>query len=496
MNHALLYVRVSSKEQEKDGFSLDAQEKLGYDYASRKGFKIVKIWKVSESAWREERTAFNQMIDHSKRHPEIGHIIFDVTDRMTRNDFDKLKINTLVKEYGKIIHFSRSNKILNKEATSEDVFMLDIEVAVAKKMSNDISRKTRMGMQEKAEQGFYPSNAPLGYLNNRLTGLLVVDESKAPFVRRMFELMASGTHSHFTLSQQLYREGLRNKKGNRCGKSAMAHFLHNPIYYGAFRWKDRIIQGSHKPIISKALFDKVQEIMGGKSKIHVQRKGFAFNNLILCGECGCKVIGEKKKGRYHYYHCTFSKGRHEGKVYLREEKLSELFESSVKAVTLDSKTADWLKDALREESKGTVELQEKRRATLSASHDKIQNRISRLLDAKFDNAITEEAFISKEKEYQGQLMEVKSQLDGLNRTNPNFLEDTQQILELSKRLHPLYVRASYEEKAKLLQLLASNYTLNDVNLVPKWRKPFSFIAEGLSRPEWLPRVGSNHGQGD
>ena len=72
MNLALLYVRVSSKEQEKEGFSLDAQEKLGNDYASRKGLKIAKIYKVSESAWREERTVFNQMIDYANRHPEIG----------------------------------------------------------------------------------------------------------------------------------------------------------------------------------------------------------------------------------------------------------------------------------------------------------------------------------------------------------------------------------------------------------------------------------------
>jgi len=153
MNFTLLYVRVSSKEQEREGYSLDAQEKLGNEYALRKSLKIVKTWKVSESAWRKERTAFNQMIEYAKKHEEIKHIIFDVLDRMTRNDFDKLKIVTLVKDYGKNIHFSRSNKIFNRESSSDEEFMFDIEVAVAKKQSNDISRKTKMGMIEKAEQG-------------------------------------------------------------------------------------------------------------------------------------------------------------------------------------------------------------------------------------------------------------------------------------------------------------------------------------------------------
>ena len=116
MSNAHLYVRVSSKEQEKEGFSLDAQEKLGLDYAKRKGFEIVKVWKVSESAWREERGSFNQMVEYAKMHSEVRHIIFDVTDRMTRNDFDKLKIIDLIKVHGKMIHFSRSNKTIDKNS--------------------------------------------------------------------------------------------------------------------------------------------------------------------------------------------------------------------------------------------------------------------------------------------------------------------------------------------------------------------------------------------
>ncbi len=85
MNNALLYLRVSSKEQEKEGYSLDAQEKLAHDYAHRNNLTITKLWKVSESAWRKERTAFNQMVEYAKRHNDVAHIIFDITDRMTRS---------------------------------------------------------------------------------------------------------------------------------------------------------------------------------------------------------------------------------------------------------------------------------------------------------------------------------------------------------------------------------------------------------------------------
>ncbi|MEI7752444.1 MAG: recombinase family protein [Candidatus Omnitrophota bacterium] len=487
MSQALLYVRVSSVQQE-EGFSLDAQEKLGHDYALRHTLKIVKSWKVSESAWKDDRVAFNQLVEYAKRHKEIKDIIFDVTDRATRNDFDKLKIWSLVKEFGKTIHFARSNKILNHESGSDDEFMLDIEVAVAKKMSNDISRKAKMGMQEKAEQGLYPSTAPTGYKNNPVTGLIDIEQDKAPHIKRMFELMSTGNYSCEMLSELLYKEGFRNKRGTRSHKSAIAHYLRNPIYYGAFRWKGLLMQGSHTPIISKELFDKVQDVISGKSKVHIHRKGFAFNNLIFCGECGCKVVGELQKG-HHYYHCTFSKGRHEGKGrYLRGEKISDLVSDRVREVTLDRQTIDWVKENLRVRSKAAIELQEKRLAALKTQHETVSNRMSRLYDAKFDGTITEEVFTAKEKEYQGQLLEIKANMEGMQTTNPNYYDDGCQILELSNRLHSLYVAATYEEKGQIANILASNFTLVDVSLVPKWRKPFSFFAEGLSRSRWLPEA--------
>jgi len=91
MNKALLYIRVSSKEQE-DGYSLDAQEKLGFEYAIRSGLEIVKIWKVSESAWKQDRKFFHEMLDYAKKQ-SVKNIIFDITDRMTRNLHDLVKID-------------------------------------------------------------------------------------------------------------------------------------------------------------------------------------------------------------------------------------------------------------------------------------------------------------------------------------------------------------------------------------------------------------------
>jgi len=495
MNQALLYVRVSSKEQEKEGWSLDAQEKLGIEYALRHNLKIVKTWKVQESAWsnKKERVAFNQMIEYAKKHDEVKNIIFDITDRMTRNDFDKMKIIDLIKDFDKTIHFSRSNKIINKNSGSEDIFMLDIEVAVAKKMSNDISRKSQMGMLEKAEQGFYPSTAPFGYRNNKITRLIELDPNDAPFVKNAYEQMATGNYSIAMLADWLFEHDFKSKGGTKIYKSALDKVLKNPIYHGVFRWRGKLYQGNHETIITKQLFDEVQAVFERKTKPYKTRKGFAFNNLLKCGECDCKVLGEEKKHRYIYYHCSFSKGRHNGIGYIPENRLAEMFLPCVKAVTLPDDKIDWLKENFRQRYKNTAQTAQNRLLRLQSEHDKVNTRLSKLYDLKLDGGINEEMFASKEKEFQTELMTLKGQLNSVEKVNPNFYEDGCKILELSNRLYPLYVRSNHQEKAHLLKLIASNYRLTDVSIIPTIRKPLSFIAEGLSRSQWLPREGSNLG---
>ena len=492
MNLALLYVRVSSKEQEREGFSLDAQEKLGFDYALRKNLKIKKSWKVSESAWKQERVAFNQMIEYAKRHDEIEHIIFDVPDRMTRNDFDKMKVYTLIKEHNKTIHFSRTNKVFNKDSGSDDEFMFDIEVAVAKKMSNDISKKASMGMLEKAEQGLFPSYAPIGYKNNLATHLIEVNEEEALFVKRAFSLMATGSYSLSMLVDELHKEGFKTRRGRKLHKATLAKLLKNPIYYGAFTWKGKLYQGSHTPLISKELFDKVQEVFNRSNYPYKPKKNlFAFTNLVYCGVCNCKVIGERKKDKYNYYHCTFSKGRHNGSGYIKEEALIEKFGESIKEITIDEKIAGWMKEALRESDKNTLALQENRLKSLRNEYDRVNNRLSRLYDAKFDGDIEESVFKAKESEYKAQMIEIKSAMNSAKVINLNFYEDGCRILELSKRLYPLYLEANYEEKAKLLRLVASNFSLTDLNLCSTYRKPFDILAKGSSGLLWRGRRDSN-----
>ena len=491
MSKAILYIRVSTKEQEEENYSLDAQEKLGIEYARRKGLELVRIWRVSESAWHKERKNFNDMLEFVRAHKEIEHVIFDITDRMTRNDTDKLKINELINIYGKTIHFSRSNKILNKASAPDDEFMLDIEVAVAKKYSNDISRRARMGQSEKAEQGYYPSYAPIGYINNLKEKTLEIDTERAPFIKRAFELVASGTYSIKMVATVLYKNGFRSRTGLLVDKSCIHRILHNRVYYGLFSWDGKSYAGKHAPLISRQLYEKVQEVLHGKNHYSTQRKEFAFTNLVVCGTCGSKVIGEMKKNKYIYYHCTYSKGRHKGEHYIPEHRLAEMLYEPINAIHLPVDKQEWMLRAVEESFKDQERAWQERQAAQLQQLKRLERRLDKLYDDKFDGVLDADVLTRKEQEYKNQIAELKQQIATDTNINTSGVKPLVKTFELANKLPMLYLRATNEQKAQLARLVASNYTLVDGKPCPAYKKPFSFLPKGPGRSDWLGDRHSN-----
>ena len=494
MEKAVLYLRVSSSRQEDEGYSLDAQEKLGREYARKNDLEIVRMWKGSESAWKEGRPGFTEMIDFMKKRKEVNHIIFDITDRTTRNDMDKIRIIRLIKEHGKTVHYSRTGKVYNKDFSSDDEFMYDIEVAVAKKMSNDISRKSKMGVREKAEQGYYPSIAPIGYLNNKATRRIDIDEERALLVRQVFELMAGGEHSLQAIVEEMDRRGLRSKSGKRVNKSGIAVILSNPFYYGDFIWNGTQYRGKHEPIISKPLFKRAKQIRTGKKAPFLGRKQFAFNNLLTCGICGCRVLGERKKGKYNYYHCSFAKGKHTGKrgeVYIPEAKLADLMQPWVEQITLPKEIFDWLRELVKREFGDIARHQEQRLGAANARKAKVEARMGRLYEERLDGELPEEMFQSLKSKYNTELQLANEEIERISMLEVPNMDKVLSTLELSQKLTGQYVSANMTDKGKILKSVASNFVLEGLSVCPVYKKPFNLIAEGLSRTSVLPRQDSN-----
>ena len=157
----MIYARVSSKEQEKEGFSIPAQLKLLKEYAAAQGFAVAQEYVDVETAKQTGRAAFGEMVAYLKAHPSVRVMLVEKTDRLYRNLKDWVTVDELEVE----IHFPKEGVVLSRESRSSEKFMHGIKVLMAKNYIDNLSEETRKGMQEKAEQGIWPTKTPLGYRN-------------------------------------------------------------------------------------------------------------------------------------------------------------------------------------------------------------------------------------------------------------------------------------------------------------------------------------------
>ena len=191
---AVIYARVSSKEQEKEGFSIPAQLKLLKEYAAVQGFTIAQEYVDVETAKQTGRAAFGEMVAYLKTHRAVRVLMVEKTDRLYRNLKDWVTVDELDVE----IHFPKEGVVLSRESRSSEKFMHGIKVLMAKNYIDNLSEEARKGMQEKAEQGIWPTVAPLGYRN--VAGpdgkkIIEPDPETAPIIARLFEWYASGSLS-------------------------------------------------------------------------------------------------------------------------------------------------------------------------------------------------------------------------------------------------------------------------------------------------------------
>jgi site-specific DNA recombinase len=191
MRQAVLYARVSSKDQEREGYSIPAQLKLLREYARTHDFELVREFVDVETAKITGRKQFGEMVRFFRENPNCRVAIVEKTDRLYRNFRDCVALEDLEVE----IHLPKEGQVISKDAKSQAKLVHGIQVVIARNYIENLREEVRKGMREKAEQGIYPSRPPLGYTNNKLEHTIEVDPKKAPIARRMFDLYASGQHS-------------------------------------------------------------------------------------------------------------------------------------------------------------------------------------------------------------------------------------------------------------------------------------------------------------
>ncbi|KKT92277.1 MAG: Recombinase [Parcubacteria group bacterium GW2011_GWA2_45_14] len=420
----IIYARKSTEEDDRQVLSIEAQQVELKEFAAKEKLEIVASLCEAKTAKEPGRMKFAEMLSLIERGKADGIISWH-PDRLARNSVDG----------GKIIHFVDRGLIKSLkfptfwfEPTPQGLFMLSIAFGQSKYFVDNLRENVKRGLRQKIRNGVWPGWAPVGYLNNSKTRMIDIDKSKAPKVKKLFELYATGEYTLKSLANWCKENGLRGNLGKEIALSNVQSILQNIFYIGLMKYRVEIFEGQHEPLISKKLFDKCQEVMNKRGKVQEVRKhNFAFLGLLKCASCGASITAEIQKG-HNYYRCTKKKGVCQEKHYLREEVLSEQIKSFLQKVSLSSQDTEKVLAALDSEQEQAEQQAHSKVESLKEQLKQVEIKLAKLLDVYLADALSTEEYAAKKQELLSQKVSLQEKISDFEQKGLSWLEQNRQLI--------------------------------------------------------------------
>lgn len=461
-NKAVIYARVSTRDQERGGYSIPAQIEFLQDYALKNNFEVVKIFQESETAKKAGRKQFNEMLSFLDKNKDVQNILVEKTDRLQRN----FKDYVILDDYKNVaIHLVKENQIISENASSHQKFIHGIKVLIAKQYSDNLSEEVTKGQAQKAKEGIYPSTAPLGYLNvddGNGRRIIAVDPVSSPYIKRAFELYATGTYTIHEIWKLLCKEGLRSKKGNKVSEETIRRTLRNIFYIGKFEYSGYICDNAqHEAIIDDETFRVVQERLNGQNKTKIHDIEFQYQGLIRCSVCGGMLSPDPKtkpNGKtYVYYRCT---ARHEKgfkhSPYLTQDKVDTAISTILKSFKITKDIIEDVLTCIKEIHNAKNEYQEHATSEIMTQISKLQKRIEQAYQDKCDGLVDEEFWQKNNKKWHAEKTELLNQLQRMNKADEEFYNMCEMLLKFCKNAHEMYLKGTVQEKRFITSTIISN----------------------------------------
>lgn len=498
---AVLYARVSTRDQEEHGHSLPAQIDRLRQYAAKHGFQVIKEFSFQETGGqKKQRKKFQEMLAYLRQNkPDTMPVLLcQNVDRITRNFKDAVDIDELRLTQGLEVHFVQECFCITPSSTGGDLFQWEAKVFIAKQYLNRIRDDAVRTREYKIKHGECASRAPIGYKNTKDAqgrSTVLPDIDRAPLVRRLFVEYAKGTYSVADLARLANRWGLRNNNPSQTKiNGSQAHYiLRNHFYYGMLEDKDILVPHKYTSLIDKATWDKCQQVRNGwhKKPFAYSAKPFAFRGLITCAHCGSMYTSELKKGRYTYLFCTKNKDKDCPAPRLKEEAIFAQVEEMLERIAIPADVLEAAKSHLAASHASKNEYHNAAMANLRKAIQQNERSIQRVWDLylKADvingSSITSNELDKKLSELKQEQALLRQELANHEHADQDFYVSLNLLLELVKDAATLFKNASADKKRKLLNLLYWNLRLDNGRLCYSLRKPFDLFLEKPKSKVWL-----------
>lgn len=495
-----IYARKSTESEDRQVLSIESQFRELEGLAKKRNLVISRTFTEAKSAKAPGRPQFGELMRLVERGKGI-HILCWKLDRLSRNPLDSGRIGWALQER-KILSIITPEKEYTD--ASDEQFIAQIEFGIAQKYIADLRKNVMRGMKTKAENGWFPSRAPLGYLNERYgdkgSRRILKDPVRFPLVRKLWDLILCGRCSVAEVCQKANNElGLTTRPSGKFGAKPLGisfvyKLLSNPFYCGQFRYAGQVYNGKHPAMISLNEFDQVQVLLGRNGRPRPKRHAFTFRGLMRCGECGAAVTAERKSKYikstgdikfYTYYHCTKRKVPRCSQGSLEEQELKAQLETFLTNASLPLRYLEVVlenADKLKEKEKESTEA---RTENLKSQLYSVRLQLDNLLALKISpqnadgSLLTDAEFSEKKNTLNYEKARLEEMLSSRAFKVTSVVELTKEVFRFSVHAPYWFKNGDPDLQRKIFSAVGSNHTLKDGKLTFQAIKPLVSLQECL-----------------
>jgi len=470
------YIRVSTLKQ-GEGVSLQEQKEAIARYAQQHNFEISEWIEEKETAAKQGRPLFSAIIKQLQAKKSDGVIIHKI-DRSARNIQDWADISELLDNEIEI-HFAHESLDLKSRSGR---LCADMQAVIATDYIRNLKQETKKGIDGRLKQGFYPFQAPTGYLNNGGGKYKTIDPLSAPLVKKAFELYASQKYSLDELAERMWQLGLRNLRQGRIRVENLSRILRNPFYMGVLKVNNESFKGGHEPLISTTLFKQAQGVMQGKTNQKTTRHNFLFKKLLTCHECGYSLIGELQKGNV-YFRCHTKECSTKG---MREITINRLLVNAFDPLQLHPQEAAALDTLLADTEKNWINTHQQLEHSLKLQRGQTEQRLARLTDCYLDGDFGKDEFEKRKEKLLVEVKAIEEKERQFSTEKSEIFSRAKKFLELVKSFKNSYEKGITEEKRRLIEIATSNLVIEERKLGIAMRTPFFEMSQRYNLPFGAP----------
>jgi site-specific DNA recombinase len=468
LTRVCLYTRISTDEENQPTSLHSQRERLEAFCKAQEGWRIVAHKQDQASGTKLDRPGLQAALELA-RSGAVDLLLVYRVDRLSRK---VRQLAQLAEELDALDVVLKSATEPFDTSSAAGRMMLQMLAVFAEFEHATIVDRISAGIERRAKEGrWFGGRPPFGYLFSNEQRQLVPDPVKAPVVQRVFDLYARKRLGTRTIAQQLRDEGAPAPSAG-WGHPAVHWIIGNPTYVGKIRWRDKVFDGVHEPLVDEFTFAKAQAILRERGE-HTKRRGnasdFLLSGLLRCGRCGKAYIGMSANGnggRYHYYACT-GRQKYGPKACdgdrLPREKLEQAVLHQLASVYRDERLiADALTKATAEAEKHRPEL-EQRLGSISAEITRAEQALERYYEAFEQGTLSAERCEQRLTRLQARLDDLRGQQAELSLQAPHegtHAPTPADLADVADQLEYVIAEADPQRAKALLRLLIQELRVN------------------------------------